>query len=120
MVIPFNKKAHLTIGISIGILLALVFEHIFLHDVFYIIIGSLLPDIDHPRSTFGKYNPFVRFMKHRGKSHTIVGSLLLSLPMVIIGVDPFVFTFLGCLIHILSDKCYSFLPGKRKFSIRFW
>lgn len=45
------------------------------------VVGALLPDLDHPKSFLGKYNPFTGLMKHRGFTHTILGCSVLALPL---------------------------------------
>lgn len=88
---------------------------------FLILIGALLPDIDHPRSTFGRWNPFAKKMKHRGKTHTILGSLLLSLPFYYFGGwFSTLYVFIGCMSHLAADKWTSFFPRKKPFTIRLW
>lgn len=43
-----------------------------------IILGSLIVDIDIIYSTLGRWNPFVFFMKHRGKMHTPLTGIMLT------------------------------------------
>ena len=78
-----------------------------------------MPDIDHPQSILGSLNPFAKYMKHRGWTHTIIGCALLSLPFLLFDLWIFLSTFIGCLSHLLGDKLYSFFPGKAPFYIKF-
>ncbi|MFH1424094.1 MAG: metal-dependent hydrolase [archaeon] len=40
----------------------------------FVVLGSLLPDIDHPKSKVGRWVPILpRLMKHRGLSHSLFG-----------------------------------------------
>lgn len=86
------------------------------------LVGSLLPDIDHQKSFLGRYNPFAKIMKHRGKTHTLLGCLLMSAPFWLISAQCFIFTMSGCLSHLIADKVYSMNPLKkrRKFKIKIW
>ena len=86
--------------------------------IFFTVIGSLLPDIDHPRSIFGRFNLFARFMTHRGFSHTLIGCIVLSLPFLYIhGAAPYV--FLGAISHLFGDRLQS-ARGTRMFKIKIW
>ena len=120
VVIVFNKQGHLIIGLLGGIAL-LVFCTLSPVSLIFILLGSLIPDIDHWNSTLGRYNPFVRFMKHRGKCHTIIGCMLLSSPFILLGLNAFLSVFYGAILHIIGDKIYSMTGKKRRrFYIRIW
>lgn len=84
-----------------------------------ILLGSLLPDIDHKKSTLGRFNPFARYMKHRGWTHTIFGCVTLSSPMLLFDINFFTYLLIGCLSHIFGDRLHSIFT-KSKFKIRFW
>lgn len=90
--------------------------------MFYGMAGGLLPDIDHPKSVIGRYNPlnWVKVMKHRGKCHTMVGCLLLSLPFVFFHYYAFIFALYGAVTHIYADKLYSYFPGRAPFYLKIW
>ncbi|WP_236639417.1 metal-dependent hydrolase [Pelosinus sp. UFO1] len=84
----------------------------------FIMIGSLLPDIDHRRSMVGRLNIFVKFMSHRGFCHTLVGCIVLSLPFLLIqGAAPYV--FLGGVSHLFGDRLQSAYSSKM-FRIKGW
>lgn len=117
----FNYTGHLVIGSAAGYYVAkspILFMAV--------LIGALLVDIDHPQSTVGRYNPFVGFMKHRGHCHSILGTLLLALPFLLIqteaikGTDMYAMVTIGELSHLVGDKIYSWLPGKSEFKIKIW
>jgi len=85
-------------------------------DIFFIMIGSLLPDIDHPRSIFGRLNIFSGLMTHRGFCHTLVGCVILCLPFVYIdGAVPYV--YLGTISHLFGDRLQS-ATGTKMFTIK--
>lgn len=87
-------------------------------DIFFTVIGSLLPDIDHSRSILGRFNLFSCIMTHRGFSHTLIGCIVLSLPFLYIhGAAPYV--FLGAISHIFGDRLQS-ATGTRMFKIKIW
>lgn len=123
--IIFNKKGHARIGVAGG-MLAVGASYCVLgtfHPIWiiFILIGSLLPDIDHPNSTFGRYNPFTGLMKHRGKCHTIIGCMLLSSPFMLISLSAFWCVLYGAILHLVSDKVYSLTsPRRRKYAIKLW
>ena len=115
----FNVKGH----IIVGLLLAPFVTHTGI-GVVLILFGSILPDIDHPGSTIGRYNPlhFIRgAVKHRGKCHTLGGVVLLSLPFYLLdGWTTVGFVLIGAIGHLVADKVYSWFPKKRKFKLRIW
>lgn len=78
----------------------------------FLLFGSLLPDIDCKTSMLGRFNPFVRLMRHRGRCHTLGGCILLSLPFALGGWKMSSLVFYGCLLHIISDKIYSWSRGR--------
>ncbi|MBP2629257.1 MAG: hypothetical protein H6Q68_3968 [Firmicutes bacterium] len=85
-------------------------------DIFFIIIGSLLPDIDHPKSILGRMNLFSGLMTHRGFCHTLAGGFILSLPFLYInGAAPYV--YLGTISHLFGDRLQS-ATGTKMFKIK--
>lgn len=84
-------KTHLAAGIVTSLLIGANAPQIAL-----IAIGSMLPDIDHSGSTFGrKIKPISRRIEHRGVTH----SLLFLLAMTVI--SPYI--GIGILTHIVLD-----------------
>lgn len=84
------------------------------------IIGSLSPDIDHPRSTLGRYNPLVGLMRHRGHAHSVIGVLVLACPFIYVNKYAYGFAVIAGLSHLLADKFMSLLPGHSKFKLKLW
>lgn len=107
-VVVFNYRGHLLIGFMSGLPFNLG------ENILFVLLGSLLPDIDHPYSMFGRYNLLAKhgLTTHRGRCHTLIGCLLLSIPFAIIG--SFQYVFIGCVSHILADWLHSW----GKFKIR--
>lgn len=69
-----------------------------------LVFGSLLPDIDHPKSKIGRLVPIGHFMKHRAwYTHSIIGSFLLPLPFLLINKPYYIIVALACLSHTLAD-----------------
>lgn len=60
-----------------------------------LVIGSLLPDIDHTTSTLGRFFPIGKFIKHRGITHSLLALVASFLIHPWLG--------LGVLTHILLD-----------------
>lgn len=118
----FNALGHLAIGTFLG----LFFAHTPL-EFAYVLLGSLLIDIDHSRSTMGRWNPFTkRWMprrvrwKHRGHCHTFLGAILLSAPFLVVDLRAFFLVFVGCMGHLLGDKFLSIFPKHDAFKLKFW
>jgi membrane-bound metal-dependent hydrolase YbcI (DUF457 family) len=112
----FNFFGHTVIGLILGMIIA--------HnpvEFAWLLFGSLLPDIDHPSSTLGKWNPFTRWMTHRGHCHSLFGAFLLSLPVLLVGGwTSVILVYIGCLGHIFGDRLLAMLPKHRKFQLRIW
>ena len=62
----------------------------------WLILGSVLPDIDHPGSIIGKNIPLLpKLLKHRGFTHSLTFAIVVSLFSPWIGI--------GCLVHNILD-----------------
>ena len=109
-----NSAGHITVGLLAGVCIG----HTNSVDMTIMALSSLMPDIDHPKSTLGRYNPLARFMKHRGFTHTLLGAAIVSLPFLYLNAHMWEYAYIGCLSHILADKLMSIFPGKRKFKLR--
>lgn len=82
--------------ISGGIVTSLLFCGDDMSAIVFVVIGSILPDIDHPGSMIGKNIPLLpRLFKHRGFTHSILFCLLMSLVNMWICI--------GCFVHIIMD-----------------
>lgn len=81
----------------------------------FVVIGSILPDIDHSGSMIGKNIPLLpKLFKHRGFTHSILFCILISFINIWLGI--------GCMVHIIMDMMTKqgvelFYPLKKK--IRF-
>lgn len=119
--VAFKKAGHLLIGFLCCFALLAALPTTPLFYTIFVMIGSLLPDIDHPTSTYGKYNPFTRWMKHRGHCHSIIGCALLSSPFLFFGLPIFLSVFYGAFFHLIGDRIYSMTSKKRRrFRVRLW
>ena len=105
-------KTHLSCGIATSLFLC--------GDVvsgILLSVGSLLPDIDHKNSLFGKALPFIpKMIKHRTWTH----SLLFLILCYFINV----YLCIGCCVHLLLDMmtkrgCHLFYPVNLKFNLPF-
>lgn len=92
------------VHVVIAIALALHLQYTGLQIVF-VIIGAILPDIDHPKSIIGRFNLFSYFMKHRGFAHSLAGCICFALLFERMGQAEYV--FIGALSHILADSVSS-------------
>ncbi|WP_237715575.1 MULTISPECIES: metal-dependent hydrolase [Pelosinus] len=111
--IIFNWAIHIIIGLFFSLEFAMQPM-----DILFIVIGSILPDIDHHRSMLGRLNIFVGFMSHRGFCHTLLGCAVLSIPFLCIkGAAPYV--FLGGISHLFGDALQSIF-GSKIFKIKGW
>ena len=111
----FNFFGHTVLGTTAGLLLATTPI-----GFIAVVFGSLLPDIDHPNSTLGRYNPLTAWMKHRGHCHSIVGIALLALPFTYFGTGIYTLAVIGSATHLLGDKFISWLPSKKRFRLKLW
>ena len=104
-------KTHMAIGFLAGVLLFSVVDANPVVFVPLVVLGSLLPDVDHENSKINRLVPVTRwvpkFFKHRGFFHSVfpalilytvsyaTGTLVLGMPVV-----------LGYLAHLFSD-CFT-------------
>ena len=92
-------------------------------------IGSLLPDIDHPKSKFGRAVPFLSYpismiFGHRGITHSVLAAVVSAIILYFYGaatwfVAPLI---VGYLSHVAGDVFTNsgaplLWPNKRKFSV---
>lgn len=98
-VFTFSGRIHVVIGLLFAVVLVPVSGYV------WVAFGSLLPDIDHPKATLGRFNLLnrTRLFKHRGKCHTVIGSFCLSLPFYLVSKEVFGYVFAGCILHITAD-----------------
>ena len=112
--IVFKWNTHIIITIVLFIMFKeyIPIEGSLIVALLLLAFGSLLPDIDHPKSKLGRYFPLGRFMKHRAwYTHSIIGAFLLPLPFLLIGKSYYIIVALGCLSHVMAD---TLTPGGTK------
>jgi len=103
-----QAKTHLMFGVIVSIFAVYFFPKLLFY-VPFILLGSLLPDIDHPNSKLGrKIWPISKLLNlifgHRGFFHSIFFVLLISIPIGIYFGSSFGFAIaLGVFSHLLSD-----------------
>ena len=99
---------HLVFGFLAG-LFGIQFLHPSNQVLFMILVlfGSLLPDIDHPRSKLGRNVKFVSWLfEHRGFTHSIYAVILVALITNIFTDNP-VNTYalmIGFMSHLVADS----------------
>ena len=70
----------------------------------FVIIGSLLPDIDHPASKLGKKVKLIGWIfGHRKSFHSVFLPLVLGMPLIFVSFYLFYAFLFGFLIHLLLD-----------------
>lgn len=99
-------RTHLMFGIF-AILLMISFVNDKTVFVIIVLIGTIIPDIDHADSKIGKrlvFRPLQFFIKHRGMVHSFTIALLGSIVIALFfPVASFGF-FLGYCVHLLCDS----------------
>ncbi len=106
-------KTHLLMGIFLSLFFLNYFNTFFSSNIFslqkilfvlFLLLGSLLPDIDEKNSIIGRYFKFLNvFFKHRGFFHSVL-FLLLSF-LILFPINTFIALGLlfGMISHILLD-----------------
>lgn len=69
-------------------------------------LGSLLPDLDHPKSILGSRFPLVAALgvKHRGWMHSLLGLVVFSTLAALISPSLVPGVTLGYLLHLIADS----------------
>lgn len=112
-----NYYQHVTVGTLLGagtqILSGIPMVGLLAYPSYYggIALGSLLPDIDHPRSYLGSMFPFLsvpisKLFGHRGFTHSLMATSILGIATAYWWVsNPLFFggLLLGYLSHLLAD-----------------
>lgn len=140
------SRTHITGGLGIGytIFNNIDLLNVNLHDdktfllvTAGLVFGSLIPDIDHPKSKFSLSNKAISFipsrlLKHRGFTHSILGAITITglskLALALSGVSSVnqaILTksiFIGILTHIFLDMLTPsgiclFSPSNKRVSI---
>lgn len=122
--IIFNAKEHLKLGLLYTIPFYLPkFDNTF--EFFSgVIIGSLLPDIDHENSIAGSIIPLWKIFKHGRQTHTIIALLLIVIAYILLKKDWLFGLAIGYGSHLIADELsgnnlkYLFFPLKRGFKLR--
>lgn len=129
-----NYRQHVAVGTLLGIgthyVTSLPMNTLFAYPSYYggVMLGSLLPDIDHPQSYLGRRLPFLSvpihwLFGHRGFTHSLLSLSILGIasaeywafnPLLLGGI------LLGYFSHILADMCTPrgvplFYPSKKRY-----
>ena len=103
-------KTHLALGFLIGFVVAALFNVVY--PVLFVILVTLLsalPDIDHPKSKYGRKLFFISipislFFKHRGFFHSIFPPAILALIFVYFNLNYLALAvFVGYVSHLIGD-----------------
>ena len=101
-------RTHLAFGVLVGLLFMPFYHHNLILYFVLVVIGALLPDIDHEGSKINKYFPITRWLgrifKHRGFFHTIFPPLIIYLALYWFGWGYIgIGLGVGYLSHLFSD-----------------
>ncbi len=120
-----NYKAHFTAGVITGVGVSIAAYHFQYHlspilITVPAIIGSVLPDIDHPKSYLGRRFPLIskivnRAFGHRTFTHSLLFCVLVSVALMQTNTSVGIGTFFGILSHILLDILTPFSKGVSLF-----
>lgn len=125
-------KTHIAGGVLLTLSLSSLLQPSSLTEVALLygctVIGSLLPDIDHPNSKINKYNPIAllisKFVKHRTLTHSLLWMGIVSLIGVVLKFDTqaIIGLNIGILSHLILDMMTVsgvplFYPYKKSFRI---
>lgn len=114
-----NYQQHVAVGTLLGIgtqtVVGFPMSGLFAYPSYYggVMLGSLLPDIDHPQSYLGRRLPFLsvpifKLFGHRGFTHSFLSLGLLTIASAFYwSVNPLFFggILLGYFSHLLADMC---------------
>lgn len=115
-------------AIVTSVLIFFNFERlVLLFHVILFLFGNIFPDVDHYQSKIHRWLGWPRLYKkwkHWGRSHTIIGCFLFSIPIITIELItaqfglPFSCVFLsfnaGCLCHCILDDLLKSKNNKRR------
>lgn len=128
-------KTHMVTTLTLATPCLMATDELSTVNVGLVLLGSVLPDIDHPNSYIGRKVPFIsiplnKIFKHRGATHTLWAVLLIWLGMVYLQQHFFPKMYLlhptfgywlafGYFCHLLEDSFSVrgvdwFLPFKRR------
>lgn len=81
--------------------------------LFFILFGSLFPDIDSPNSLLGRWVfPLAVVTKHRGFMHSLLGMVVFSLPIIL-------FSFIHGLVFAVSYLSHLICDSTTKSGVKF-
>lgn len=124
--IVFSSKDHLRICswlVMIYVIYVLIYSRWNDWDLIFCmaaLIGSLLPDIDHPQSITGYLIPAHLFLKHGTATHTLLFNSIFFIAYYITKHPFWLGIGTGWLSHIIGDNLqgnnlkYLYYPYKRK------
>ena len=120
-----NYKAHFTAGVITGVGVSIAAYHFQYHlspilITVPAIIGSVLPDIDHPKSYLGRRLPLLskiinHVFGHRTFTHSLLFCIIISASLMQTDTSVGIGMFFGILSHILLDMLTPFSKGVALF-----
>lgn len=106
MVVVFLGRTHVAMSIALYLALnkfILIDDKSIILVIIFLVLGSLIVDIDSKNSLIGRFTPFHHFLKHRGITHTLIAAIIISLPFMIYDKSLGVIFLFGYLSHLLGD-----------------
>lgn len=106
-------KTHMLAGAAIGIATVGLFNVDVVDSGLYLfgaILGSVLPDVDHPKSWIANRTGSLKYLfaglGHRGMLHSLIGTFVVTVVLVLgFGINMFTMGLLwGYLSHLLMDS----------------
>lgn len=91
-------------ALFLWILIQLAMDDIFLNPIPFL-IGSIFPDCDIKYSLIGKIFPLWIFLNHRGLTHSIIGLLTFSSPIMLYDWKICLLFAAGYFLHLIMDDC---------------
>lgn len=101
--IEIQGHTHLMIGVGAGLLMS---SKLGSWGIAMTAIGSLLPDLDHPKSILGRRFPLGSALgiRHRGWMHSLLGLAIFSYLTSLINPSLAPGITLGYMLHLLADS----------------
>jgi len=101
---------HLALGLLSALILIPFLEiHNNILFISLVLLGSLLPDIDYPKSKISNKIPILPFLikiisKHRGIFHSLFAAIIISSILYLISPTASIALFIGYLSHLIIDS----------------
>lgn len=122
--VVFNAKEHIKLGLAFALPFYLPRVDNHAEFILGVVIGSLLPDVDHENSIAGSIIPLWKFVRHGRQTHTVLVIILLIALYITFDKTWIYGVTVGYFSHLLGDELqgnnlkYLFYPFKRGWKAR--